>query len=593
MHRAARWTLGLLALVAAPAVASSCASGTSGDDGPANQGGDGGQGEGGSTGGEGASMPDGGTAGSGGEDPGPCMDNDDCPPDEVCDDGACVPGCLNNGDCPSGLTCCSGLCVDVATDEQNCGMCGNVCQGAPNQPPVCNGICGLGLCDDGYIDCDGDSSNGCEDTECSCNPGEIQECYSGPPGTKDVGECHAGTRQCNMAGTAWGFCQNEQIPTLEICGNGLDEDCNMVPDDAQDLDGDGWSPCEGDCCDQAGPECADPPLVNPGAFEVPGNMVDDDCDPSTSDAAPPSCSSTVKFTGVTGTDLAMAMDICNFTTLGGSEWGLISAELVNADGSAPGAAQLADLSNFQAAVLADYGTGGIGPQYGNTMAGISTGRMRDQGDPDYVPLNEGTEFGHVSTPPAAYLAQHGGDLPSSLGCNGQCLSGSGANDSINLRMQIRTPTNALSLSYRFKFATAEYWTYTCTPFNDFFLALLDSGHASIPPDHNISFDASLNPVSVNNSFFQICEPKGCHMCPLGTAQLVGTGLDELDGNGANAGMTGGATEWLVTTSPVLPGEIITLELMLFDVTDDRFDSITLLDDFQFDLSSSGVGTNPG
>jgi len=596
MHNVRRWTLCFAALLAASAVVSSCASGKSGDDGGftsnGGEGGDapvGGESATGGTGGSGGS-PDGGSGAVGGS--ASCSDDSECP-NQLCVGGVCVPVCTVNTDCQPGLTCCDSQCLDVTMDVENCGACGTACVGAPNLPAACDGTCALGACDAGFIDCDGDSSNGCESTECSCTPGSTQSCYAGPPGTEGVGECHAGTQNCNMAGTAWSLCQGQQMPVLEICGNGLDEDCNMVPDDAQDLDGDGWSPCDGDCCDQVSVVCADPALVNPGAFEVLGNMVDDDCDPNTSDSAPPSCSTNVKFTGVTGIDLALAMDICNFTTLNDPAWGLISADLVNADGSAPAAAQLADLQNFQAAVLANYGTGGIVPQVGTTMAGISTGRMRDQNDPDYVSPNQGTEFGYVGNPPAGYLAQHAGDLPSSFGCNGQCLSGSGANDSINLRLQIRTPTNALSLSYHFKFATAEYWTFTCTPFNDFFLALLTSGEGTIPSDKNISFDALLNPVSVNNGFFDVCQAKGCYLCPSGTGQLAGTGLDELAGNGANAGMTGGATNWLVTSSPVLPGEIITLELMLFDVTDDRLDSITLIDGFEFSLSDSVVGTAPG
>ena len=49
----------------------------------------------------------------------------------------------------------------------------------------------------------------------------------------------------------------------------------MVDEDV-DADGDGFTTCGGDCCDST--ECANPALVNPGAFDVPGNGVDDDCD---------------------------------------------------------------------------------------------------------------------------------------------------------------------------------------------------------------------------------------------------------------------------------------------------------------------------
>jgi putative metal-binding protein len=45
-----------------------------------------------------------------------------------------------------------------------------------------------------------------------------------------------------------------------------------------DNDGDGWTEDQGDCCDRAGVPCPQPWTVNPGATEVPGNEIDDDCD---------------------------------------------------------------------------------------------------------------------------------------------------------------------------------------------------------------------------------------------------------------------------------------------------------------------------
>src|SRR5690606_8595853 len=159
----------------------------------------------------------------------------------------------------------------------------------------------------------------------------------------------------------------------------------------------------------------------------------------------------------------------------------------------------------------------------------------------------------------AYLAAHGGNLPASQSCAGSCPAGSGANDSIDLRLQIRVPTNAQSFSYEFKFYTAEYPEWTCTAYNDFYLALLASAAPGIPADRNISFDSNNNAVSVNNGFFDVCAPSGCHTCPAGTGQLAGTGMQS---------NVGGGTVWLTTTAPVVAGETITLELMTFDVSDE-------------------------
>jgi len=357
--------------------------------------------------------------------------------------------------------------------------------------------------------------------------------------------------------------------------------------DPADLDGDGWTPATGDCCEDV-KSCPDPAMVNPGAVEVLGNSVDDDCDVSTDDETMESCSAVAKFGGVTAGDLANAMGLCRTTTL--SEpwstrtWGVLSAEFLNANGSAPGSTALAQMGGAQTAVLVDYGTGGIVPTTGGTMAGMSTGWMRDKSDPGYVAPNFGTGFGRYGAPPASYLASHGGVLPTSASCEGTCPSGSGANDSVNLKLKIRVPTNARGFSYDWRFFSSEYWTYSCSTFNDFTLALLDSSISALPADHNIAFDALGNPASVNNDFFSICTPKGCHTCPLGTGALVGTGMED--------SMTGGGTPWLTTTAPAVPGEILELQLMVFDVSDDILDSLILLDGFQWLAEDPGVTTGP-
>jgi hypothetical protein len=58
------------------------------------------------------------------------------------------------------------------------------------------------------------------------------------------------------------------------------------------------------------------------------------------------------------------------------------------------------------------------------------------------------------------------------------------------------------------------------------------------------------------------------------------------------GNTGGGTVWLQTTAPIVAGETMVLELMIFDVSDNILDSLSLLDAFQWSLNPSGVGTGP-
>ena len=92
-----------------------------------------------------------------------------------------------------------------------------------------------------------------------------------------------------------------------------------------------------------------------------------------------------------------------------------------------------------------------------------------------------------------------------------------------------------------------------------------------------------NRLSSNSTTYQVCALQGCAACALGAGPLAGTGFD--------VGGLGAATAWLTAGAPVVPGETITLDLMIFDVSDHLLDSLVLLDNFRWSLLTAVTGVH--
>ncbi len=431
-----------------------------------------------------------------------------------------------------------------------------------------------------------------------CETGAVAPCYSGQEGTEGVGACKAGTRRCEPTGN-WGTCLNEVVPTQEVCTDGIDNNCNGTIDEDEDRDGDGVTTCGGDCCDST--ECGSPALVNPGAFDAPGNNFDDDCNGVVDDTVP-LCDQGLASNSSNALDYAKAIDLCQTATMADKKWGVIDAQFTLANGSGMPAAKAR-------AIRDRFGTG-VNPKGGVKLALLSTGAAAGQGDtnPNYQDFESGLGNNTSSPFPADFVAANGNSLPNAPGCPGP--RGAQAYDPIMLTLKVRVPTNAKSFKLATNFFSSEFPEYTCSEYNDFFVVLLDStynGPTPNPADKNLAFyqgNGGKYPVGVNlahgnTGLFTQCQngTTGCYgvdgsiMTCTGTDQLQGTGLQQISEDNCDpSSLQGGGTGWLETSGNVTPGEIITLRIAIWDTSDAALDSIAAIDGFTWSVDASQPGT---
>ena len=340
--------------------------------------------------------------------------------------------------------------------------------------------------------------------------------------------------------------------------------------------------------------------MNPGAYEVDGNMVDDDCD-GTVDNEVAVCDQALPSDSADATQYANAMDLCQMAT--GNKWGLTSAALTLADGTgAPNASSRAIRTDFGATTV----------QLGSSMAVLSTGNAADATDanPPFAAFEIGADMGTTSGAPTDWLAANGGSFPNPTACPPS--NDNIANDAAMLELSVKVPTNARSFSFTSNFFSAEYPEWVCTEYNDFFVVLLDStyvGNPMNPADKNLARytapDMTDYPVGVNLAYndtglFQVCQSgsTGCsgdvpstNTCALGMGELNGTGMDASSGGGCSGStLDGGGTGWLQTSGNVVGGETITLRIGLWDTSDHIYDSVVLLDNFRWSVDSTDPGT---
>lgn len=142
------------------------------------------------------------------------------------------------------------------------------------------GVCGCGVSD---ADSDGDGTPNCQDQcpsdatktqvgACGCGVSESsvgQACTTG-----QLGVCSAGTKVCAGGVVS---CQAKLAPSAEVC-DGLDNNCNGQSDEGLTVDGDQDGFTTPSSCTGSKNDCNDANrTIHPGAGEVCGDSVDQDC----------------------------------------------------------------------------------------------------------------------------------------------------------------------------------------------------------------------------------------------------------------------------------------------------------------------------
>lgn len=349
------------------------------------------------------------------------------------------------------------------------------------------------------------------------------------------------------------------------------------PDD--DVDGDGYTPAQGDCedCD---------PNRNPNAVEVPteanATPYDEDCDGQIDEDDSVLCDDGLAVDEMDPLQAVHAIELCK-TSPDGVEWGVIGAKWVLADGNPPPAGSLPQF-HLGHGILSGFGPNVV-PQVGARMAALSSGTARQPADPGYQDVG-GFAKGYTCGHPQGFPKE-------SPSCPGS-ITGQ-PNDATGLEVEIRPPSNAKGFSFDFKFYTFEWPNFVCSTYNDFFVALLSPIPAG-QADGNIAYDKMGNPVSVNNAFIEVCgcegnPPGSCFAggktfdCPLGDFDLIGTGFGF---DSCAYCEDHGGTGWLRTNAPIeKPQDNITIRFAVYDSGDGVLDTTTLIDNFRW-IAKPGV-----
>ena len=102
-------------------------------------------------------------------------------------------------------------------------------------------------------------------------------------------------------------------------------DSSVLVGTPDDRDGDGFTVADGDCDDGE-------PKINPGAFDFPGDNIDDDCSGAAA-VAGDNCDTGLAIDSSKPEDAARAIGLCKFADMNSKGWGVVSARFTDATGT--------------------------------------------------------------------------------------------------------------------------------------------------------------------------------------------------------------------------------------------------------------------
>ena len=315
------------------------------------------------------------------------------------------------------------------------------------------------------------------DPNAPCSPARSRDCYYGP-GRAPTASARATAGRGPAATPGRGAsAPARSMPRGEICGNGVDDNCNGMVDEDVDLDGDGFTTCGGDCCD------SDRGLQRPGAGE-PGRVrgagqqgrrrlrrhgrqrAAATCDTGLRRATRPT-----RMDYAQGDGPLPDHDRRPATEVGRDQRELRArrrhrrARDASRTRSAPafgadGAAQVGD-----AMVVLSTGTRRPAGRHRTRRTRPSRTRRATGNDIERLPggLARRERRQAARTRPAART-------PTAAARTIRSCS----------TLRIRVPTNAQVVQLATNFFSAEFPEWTCSPYNDFFVVLLDSTYTGTP-----------------------------------------------------------------------------------------------------------------